>query len=398
MTEETRRLYFNDPYQVEFEANVAGRTEKEGKPAIIIDQTCFYPESGGQPSDRGTINGIEVIDVKEEEGKVLHVIAEDIKDKRIHGFIDWETRFDHMQQHGGQHILSQSFYELLDGETRSFHLSQEVSTLEIGLSKISEQEAEDVERRANKIVFQNREIKTSFVPQEKIDSIPLRRPPKKEGLIRVVEISDYDYSACGGTHPRSTGEIGLIKILKWERIRDNIRFEFVCGSRALRDYALRNRILRQVALRFTSGEEEVLSAMEKVFSDLKDQKKKNKKMLEKILQFEAQEVIHNRKERIIKNVFSGRTVEEIRLLALNIIKKGEFVVLFGLVLEKRVHLILACSESVDIDMRDLLSLVSPLIKGRGGGRSSLVEIAGEETENLKLALDEAYNHIKTLDI
>ena len=394
MKEGTKRLYLESPYKVEFEAQVVEKVIWEQKPALILDQTCFYPESGGQPCDKGTINEVEVLKVLEDEARIIHLLAEDISSDKVTGKIEWQTRFDHMQQHSGQHILSQSFHELLGAETLSFHLGEAVSSVEMDLRKISEEEVENVERRANEIVFQDREIKCYFIPEEKIESVPLRRPPKKKGLIRVVEVSDFDFSACGGTHVRRAGEIGLIKILKLERIRNNIRFEFICGKRTLEDYLWKNRILRELSTRFTVNEGEILSSVEKLSSDLKSQKRKGKKMQEKIAQYEAQEIIQGTKEKIIKELFVGKTPEEVRFLVLHIIRKGDFVVLFGLKGEERGHLILACSENINIDMREIVPLVSPLIKGKGGGRPSLVEIAGEEIENLEQALERAFEFIK----
>ena len=394
MKEGTKRLYLESPYKVEFEAQVVEKMIWEQKPALILDQTCFYPESGGQPCDKGMINEVEVLKVLEDEARIIHLLAEDISSAKVTGKIEWQTRFDHMQQHSGQHILSQSFHEFLGAETLSFHLGEAISSVEMDLRKISEEEVENVERRANEIVFQDREIKCYFIPEEKIESVPLRRPPKKKGLIRVVEVSDFDFSACGGTHVRRAGEIGLIKILKLERIRNNIRFEFICGKRTLEDYLWKNRILRELSTRFTVNEGEILSSVEKLSSDLKSQKRKGKKMQEKIAQYEAQEIIQETKERIIKELFVDKTPEEVRFLALNIIRKGDFVVLFGLKGEERGHLILACSENINIDMREIVPLVSPLIKGKGGGRPSLVEIAGEEIVNLEQALERAFEFIK----
>jgi len=396
MSGETRRLYFEDQYRVDFEAKVLDRVIYGGKTALILDQTCFYPESGGQPFDKGTINGIQVINVIEEKGKILHVLEKDVPSENIKGKIDWDRRFDHMQQHAGQHILSQCFYKLYKAKTLSFRLGQDFSTLEMDLRNTTEEDIEKVEKLANKIVFKDREIKSFFVPEEKIIEVPLRRPPKKKGLIRVVDISDFDYSACGGTHPRRTGEIGLIKILKWERIRNNIRFEFVCGKRALHDYTIKNSVIRQIAVRFTVGAREVLPSLEKHFADFKDQKRKNKKMQEKISQLEALEILKNAKERIIRNIFTERTIEEVRFLALNIIKKGDYVVLYGLRLKNSAHVVMASSEALGVDMRELIPVVSPLIKGKGGGQSSIVQIVGEEVKNLELALDKAEKHINTL--
>jgi alanyl-tRNA synthetase len=394
MKQETKRLYHDDSYQVEFKARIVEKGMREQKPAVILDQTCFYPESGGQPQDRGWMDGVEVVKVFEEEGRIVHLLEKDIQAESIQGKIDWETRFDHMQQHSGQHILSQCFHELLEAETVAFHLGEAFSTLEMGLQKVSDEDIERVETQANEIIYQDREVKIHSLPEDKVGSLPLRRPPKKKGLIRVVEVSDFDYSACGGTHVRRTGEVGLIKILRWERIRDNLRFEFICGRRAFQDYLVKNRILRELSNRLTVHEREVPSSVEKLFADLKSQKSAMKKIREKIAQYEAQEIIERAKGKILRNIFAGKTHEEVRFLALNIIRRGGFVVLFGLKGEERGHLILACSEKLNMDMRELVPLVSPLINGKGGGSPSLVELVGENVENISQALDEAQQFIE----
>jgi alanyl-tRNA synthetase len=389
LNEGTKRLYFEDPYQREFEAVVVKTLTYQGKPALVLDQTCFYPESGGQPADRGTINGVEVVHVLEENDHILHLIKEDVPSDRVKGKIDWERRFDHMQQHAGQHILSQSFHELLQAATRSFHLGEEVSTLEIDLRKIREEDAERVEKRANATVFEDREIKSYFIDDDEVGKIPLRRPPKKQGLLRIIEVAEYDYSACGGTHPRRTGEIGLIKILKWEKIRDNMRFEFICGRRALEDYTWKSRMLRKLSNRLTAHERDVAESVEKVFSDLKSEKRKNRKLQERLLEYEAQEIIQRAEGKIIKNIFSERSGEKVKYLALNIIRAGECVVLYGVRDERGVHLVLARSDGIDIDLRDHISELSSLIDGRGGGRPSLVEIAGKKVDSLPQAVERA---------
>ena len=387
MNKVTKRLYFDNPYQVEFKANVIGREVYEKKPALVLDQTCFYPESGGQLADKGRINGVEVLDVLEKDAKILHVMRSEVESDKVNGVIEWGTRFDHMQQHSGQHILSQCFDTLFDAKTLSFHLGLRASTVEIDKRDITEDEVDKVETLANDIVFQDEGIFTYITPEEMIDKVPLRKPPQKKGHIRVVQISDFDYSACGGTHPNKTGEIGLIKILKWERIRNNLRFEFVCGRRALIDYGIKNRIIREVAIKFNVGEGDLVGSIDKLIVDLKDQRRRLRKAQEKILDIEAKEIMKNAKGDVIKEVFTGRPPDEIRFLALSIIRSGKYVVLFGTNLQDRVHLVLACSESLERDMRDLIPVVSPLIGGKGGGRPTLVEIAGQKEENLKLALD-----------
>jgi len=393
MASATKKLFHEDAYKITFEANVVERYQQEQKFALVLDQTCFYPESGGQPSDKGTLNGIRVVHVEEREGKILHFIEKNISGEKVSGIIDWDVRFDHMQQHAGQHILSQSLFELFQAKTLSFHMGSESSSIEIDKRNISDEESERIEERANAIVFQNSEIKSYFVAEKDIEKVPLRKPSQKKGQIRVIEVSDFDYSACGGTHPGRTGEIGLIKILKWERIRNNVRCEFVCGKRALQDYSLKNSILRQIAVRFTVSEKEVPASLEKLSSELKDQKRKNKKILDKLIQFEAQKMIQAAEGLFIKEIFSEGTYDETKRLALNIINGGEFIVLFGLKLENRGHLILACSESLGMDMRELIPIVSPLVEGKGGGSPSLVEIFAKNTENIEKALDQAFKKL-----
>jgi len=380
---------------VEFEAEVLKTVVHEDKTALILDQTCFYPESGGQPSDQGTIDGVKVVKVLEEDSQILHLLEEEIFSRKVKGKIDWPIRFDHMQQHSGQHILSQSFCELLKGETVSFHLGEEVSTLEIGLTKISEEEVEKVEKLSNEIIFQDKEIKTYFVPEDRIKEIALRRPPKKEGLIRVVEVSGFDYSACGGTHCRRSGEIGLIKITKWERIRNNLRFEFLCGARALSDYGWKTRDLKLLANQMTSSEKEVFSSLQKLFLEVKSLKKKIRKLQERIAFYEAQDTIARAEGKIIKGILVDRSVEEARLLALNIIRQGDYVVLYALKTERGRHLVFACSENLKLDLREVIPLISSLTGGRGGGSSSLVEIATDEKADLELVLARAEEFVKS---
>ena len=393
MIEKTKRLYFENPYQVEFEARVVKSVSHDGNPALILDQTCFYPEGGGQPADKGTLDGIPVIDVLEQGDRIIHVLENEVAAQEVKGKIDWVTRFDHMQQHAGQHILSQCFVQLYDTATRSFHLGEKRSTLEVDMRNISEDEAERAERLANDIVFQNREIKSCLYKEEEIAEVKLRRPTKKEGDIRVVEVADFDHTACGGTHPRRTGEIGTIKILKWDRIRDNVRMEFVCGARALQDYARKHRDMKALSNSLTVDDGDVLNSFEKIASDLKLQKKINRKMLEKLIRYEADEMIQKAEGKVIKKIFVDRTQEEGRILALTVIRKGAFAVLFGLKGSERAHVFLARSEGLELDMRELLPIVSPLIEGKGGGRPSLVEISGEKQENLEQALDRAYQYI-----
>ncbi|MCP2519472.1 DHHA1 domain-containing protein [Candidatus Aminicenantes bacterium AC-335-K20] len=389
------RLYLEDPYKIEFEAEILEKINIKNKLGIVLDQTCFYPESGGQPSDRGEINGKKVIKVLELNDKVVHLIEEDISEKKVRGIIDWNIRFDHMQQHTGQHILSQSFIKILGAETLSFHIGEFESTIDVNLKSIDGEDIERVELLANEIIYQNRDVKSYFIRRDEVEKYKLRKAPPNKDRIRIVEIEDFDFSACGGTHCKKTGEVGIIKVKKWEKMKGNFRIYFVCGKRALKDYSEKNRIINKLISEFSVNEKEIIKSVERLRTECKDYRKRLSKLQEKLVFYEAEEIIQSSKEKIIKKVFKEREVNEIKYLALKIIKRGDFAVIFGLEKGQRVHLFMGRSEKISVDLRKIVERIAPLIEGRGGGRPDYIEIGGERKENLEKAIDEAYKYIKT---
>jgi alanyl-tRNA synthetase len=391
---ETRRLYYDDAYLTEFEAEVVEAREHEGRPAVVLDRTAFYPESGGQPWDTGTLGGAAVLAVLELDGAILHVLERPIEGGRVHGRVDWALRFDHMQQHTGQHVLSQAFFEILKGETRSFHLGPDVSTLEIGLASAADADLDRVEDRANAVVWEDRAVKTYFVPEERIGEVPLRRPPKKAGLLRVVEVDGFDYSACGGTHVRRTGEIGVIKLARMEKIRGNLRFGFLCGHRALGDYREKDRATRAIAGQFSCAASDVAVQVIRLGTEHKALKKRVRKLEERLATFEAGEIIRSAHGRIIAAVLDDRSPDEARFLALNIIKSGEYAVAYGAPGEDQGHLLVARSESIKADLRQLIPMVAAVAPVKGGGGPSLIELVTPEKARLGEAVEAAAAWLK----
>lgn len=390
----TKKLYFEDAYLKEFSARIQERLFQEGRPAVVLDQTGFYPESGGQPADRGTLDGAGVIHVFEDGERIVHLLDRELAGKEeVRGVLDWDRRFDHMQQHTGQHVLSQCFVEVLGGETRSFHLGDGVSTLEIGIGEISEADLDKVESRANEIVFSDREVRTYFVPPERIGSVPLRKPPKKEGTIRVVEVDGFDFSACGGTHCRKTGEIGLIKIIRWDKIRNNLRFEFLCGRRAWRDYRDKNRTLQEISRKFSVHERDAAPAIERTIQESKQSKKKLRELQEALAGFEAREIIERETGPLIQRVWTDKPAEEVKLLALHIVRQAERAVLFAVRGAERDHFIFACSGTMPFNLRELVPLVMERAKGKGGGGPTLVEIVAEKGADLEVILAAAADYL-----
>jgi alanyl-tRNA synthetase len=382
----TERLYYDDPYLARFEAAVVERTLFEGRPALVLDRTAFYPESGGQPWDTGVIEGAAVVKVVEEDGRLLHVLDREVAADRVTGRIDWPRRFDHMQQHTGQHILSQAFYELVEGETLAFHLGEDFSTLEIGLASITDESLDRVEARANEVVWEDREVRCYYVEEEKIGEVPLRRPPKKHGLLRVVEVAGYDYSACGGTHCRRSGEVGLVKVTGQEKIRGRLRFQFLCGRRALVDYSLKNRELRRIGALFSSSWSGLAGLVEKQAAEARDLKRTAKKLEEELFSYEAAGLAAAAGGGVIVKSFEDRTPQGVRFLALSLTRQGRFCVVFGAKTEAQAHLILARHAEVGLDLRGVVPAVSAAAAFKGGGGPSLVELVTSDKDKLAEAL------------
>ncbi|HEY3229507.1 MAG TPA: alanyl-tRNA editing protein, partial [Roseiflexaceae bacterium] len=205
----TERLYFVDAYLTRFSARVVGRAERGGHPTVALDQSAFYPEGGGQPPDAGVLNGVPVRDVQVEDGVVWHMLEHSLEGDAVEGAIDWPRRFDHMQQHHGQHLLSAAFERLYGLHTISFHLGVASSTIDLAGAALTAEQATAAEELANQVIWEDRPVLARFVTAEELAALPLRKPPAVEGAIRVVSVPDFDHSACGGTHPRATGGVGL---------------------------------------------------------------------------------------------------------------------------------------------------------------------------------------------
>src|SRR5215216_3060621 len=233
----TEKIYFTDSSILEFDATVIAANPTEQGYRVVLDRTAFYPTGGGQPNDTGTLGKGRVVDVAEdEEGTVYHICegAEAISaGQTVTGTIDRARRLDHMQQHSGQHILSQAFVKACGAETRSFHMSAQTSTIDIELQSPTDDQMRAAEDVANAIIFEDRPMRVYIVNEEEAARLPLRKESALSGNIRVIEVEDFDWSPCGGTHAMRTGQVGLIAIKGYERAKKMTRVEFVCGHRAL---------------------------------------------------------------------------------------------------------------------------------------------------------------------
>jgi len=398
----SKRLYYEEPYLQEFKGKILEKIKIDGKRALILDNTCFYPTSGGQPNDLGYIQGVSIVDVIEDNEKIIHVLKEGIEEEcgdTVIGKIDWERRFDHMQQHSGQHILSAALEKLWNADTVSFNLGDEICTLDIMKDNITSEEVKKAEILSNNIVLENKPIKVYFVDQESANELNLRKIPPQKGDIRIVEIKDFDVCACCGTHCGTTGEVGLIKILKWEKRGVKIRLDFICGKRSLKDYYWKNELIKNISNKLTIKDIELGEAVERMLEERKETRKELREIKEKLLEYEAKRLIdesslRDNRIKMISKVFEEESFQEVREMVQKIINLDEsVVVLFG-VKKEGAKILFACSRALKYDMNGLTREAAKFIEGHGGGAPNFAQAGGKKVEGIDNALNFALEHFQ----
>ncbi|MEW5979849.1 MAG: alanyl-tRNA editing protein [Acidobacteriota bacterium] len=394
----TQRLYYFDSYLRQFTARVQHWSESpQGGADLVLDQTAFYPTSGGQPFDLGRIEGGEVMEVYEnEEGAIVHRVDRPPSATQVRCEIDWPRRLDHMQQHTGQHILSQAFVRECQLNTVGFHMGKETSTIDLEAPNVTAQQLRQAEDLANAIVFENRSVKTRIVPAQDVPTLNLRKESLREGPLRIVEVEDFDLSACGGTHVRQTGEIGAIVIRRTERINRQARVEFLCGRRAVAAHRADHDYLDAIAQKFSVGWYESLTRVEKQLEETKQLRKtlqEKNRILARLLGRELYEAAPAHEGwRLVTRCFEGEDADFLKLLVQSALSFGPAVILLGNRAEQA-QLVFAQTESIGFDLRQILSESCQLLGGKGGGTKTLVQGGGKEVGQLAAALDLAASKI-----
>jgi alanyl-tRNA synthetase len=389
---ETDRGYATNAYQTDFEARIIDTQIIHDHQGVILDRTFFYPTGGGQPHDTGTLQGVRVIDVIEQDEAVIHVMDGKITTGKVTGKVDWKRRFDHMQQHTGQHVLSQAFVQVMGVETTGFHLGEEVTTIDLATSGLTWEAIHQVEDEANRVVFQNLPVRVHEATKETYSQFPLRKPPAVEGTIRILEVDHYDWSACCGTHVKSTGEIGLIKGVRFEKYKNGSRVTFLCGHRTLKALQQKTEILETVSRRLTFAETDLVQGIERLL----DQQKRLKKLEKQLLVYEATERA-SRARKIGElffhhDLFTDRDVRSVQSLCRQMTGNPKTVCLFGLQ-SNRATIVLGQSEKGPLDLKSLTSKISELIKGKGGGNQRQIQVSGAETFRLPHAMEKLIHQI-----
>lgn len=365
----TTRLYLDNEYLKEFDAKVIAISEnKDSKFEVILDVTAFYPEKGGQPCDLGYIGEAKVLDVIEKDEEVIHIVDRALQKTQYHCVIDWNRRFENMQQHAGQHLLAAAFLRDLDGYTVSMHIGSEINTIDVEKENITDDEILKVERLANSVIYENRPINKFIVDKEGVAKLPLRKTPKVDTNIRIVEIKDFDMSPCGGTHVNYTGEIGIIKILKHEKYKKMTRIEFICGIRALNDYSLKNSQAYTISNLLSSKVEDIVVAVEKNIDDKNSLESVVKQQKQSLLDFEIKQIAFEAKKvkcdlPII--TFNDKTLDDLRYMAEKLASEYNMNAIFGIGNEKK-QIVVSKVDNINIELGKLMREI-PGVKGGGKG-------------------------------
>jgi len=386
----TERLYYRDSYLREFRANVVARAADGA--TLYLDRTAFYPASGGQPNDLGWINGTAVVGVVDEADRIAHRTATPVVAAEVDCRIDWIRRFDHMQQHSGQHLLSAVFIEQFGIETCSFHLGEEVSTIDLETSAIDPKKLIGAERRANEAVAENRPILVTY--EDAGAAADLRKPTDRRGTLRIVSIQGLDRIACGGTHVRLTGEIGPILIRRLEKIRSNVRAEFLCGGRAAKRARADYDTLVRIAQTFSTSLEETPEAAAAQLEDAREADRLRRKLEIELARYQGRELYDatapdaNGTRRTIRRLAQG-SLDDLRPLAQSFTAQSK-AIFIGAV-ERPPSVLLAASTDSGVDAGETLQQLLAQAGGRGGGSARIAQGSVPVPEAL-------HNILRTFDI
>ena len=386
----TERLYYRDSHLIEFDARVVDVTERvSGWTAVVLNRTAFYPTGGGQPSDTGTLNGSRVVECIDDGQIVLHVVqgATPAVGSEVSGRIDWARRLDHIQQHTGQHILSQALVTLFRAPTKSFRVLDDACEIDVDLSNPTNEVIERAVELANNVIWEDRQITIRNVTSEEASSLPLRKDPAREGELRLIEIEGFDLTPCGGTHAYRTGEVGMIAVRSWERAKGLTRIEFVAGTRALADYRRANKSARETAALFSTGRDDVAALAAHMLEENKELNRRVRVLEEGLASVEAERFVNEQEPkedgtRVITKVFDDRDAESLKRLAHALMGFPKVIALLFAAEKDTTRMVFARSSDAHGDMNQMMRKACEMLDGRGGGKPEMAQGGGKNTQQI----------------
>jgi alanyl-tRNA synthetase len=403
----TKRLYYDHPELHEFDSvveEVLPVSDAHFRRGVILRETAFYPTSGGQVHDTGWLmagpsDRVEVMEVTErDDGKVVHYLEAPVDrllaGATVHGHIDVERRRDHMQQHSGQHVLSAAFVELYEMPTVSFHMGEDYCSIDLATPALTAEQIREAEKRANQIVLENRQVRVRYVSREEAEKLGLRKlPPAERDQLRLIEIADFDRSACGGTHVSATGQIGCILLRKTEKVRQGTRVEFVCGNRGVRAARRDYTVLSEAAALFSAQLGDVPGQIRKSFDDGRLLRKQRDEALEQLAEAMAGAALREQPEaggrKVVVRSFSDRDIGFVKLFAQKVTRAGVPAIALVASAADPPALVFAQSAGGAADMGALLKQVLSAVGGRGGGSHDFAQGGVPPGSNVEQLLRQA---------
>ncbi len=374
------RLYCDSPYLKEWHAEITSVAEKDGKFIVTLDKTAFYPGGGGQPSDRGTIGSIAVVDVYEEHDQIYHVLASRPAGTSVTCGLDYERRLDYMQQHTGQHLLSAILFDDYQWKTSSLHMSDEQVSVDVSVLDIPADMLMEIEDKVNGRIYMDLAIKTHVVGPEEAAKFPLRKAMPRADIIRVVEIESTDFSPCCGTHVTRTGEIGIVKILYTEKRGNETRIHFLCGRRAFKEFQREHATISALTKLYRTTGDTVLQRAESVSAELRDVQKSLAEIKSAGLVVEAKGLAQASSSKVIERSFESYHFDDLNTLSQEILKNGDFIVILSSIPDKR--LLFAHSGKFDINCGKVLKEQLPAFNGKGGGKDKWANAGFASTDDM----------------
>ncbi len=376
----TARLYYQEPYRTTFDASVTSSVAVGDRLHVVLDQTAFYPTSGGQPFDTGSLGLARVLEVIDHDDHITHVIDRAVDaGARVTGVIDWTRRFDHMQQHTGQHVLSAAFDRLMQARTESFHLGTLSATIDLA-KEVSAKDILTAEDEANRIVWEDRPVSIRVAAEDEVASLPLRKPPTRSGPLRLIDIENFDLSACGGTHVARTGGIGIIAVVGAEKFRSGTRIEFVCGTRALTRFRDWRDAFAATQRHLSVAPAELAAGVERLQTESKTLQRAARALQERLAVHEAGALLH-RGERlddrlVVVEALDGWDATGLKALATAAAaaEPKSAIALFATTAPALV--VIARGKEGGIDASAVLKSLIGRFGGKGGGKVDLAQAGG----------------------
>jgi len=378
----TEALYYKNTSEDIFSASIVEQRANGKEWIALLDRTAFYPEGGGQPADRGSLNGIEVLAVRKEDNEILHFLPKEIEGSKVQGKIDLAFRYDYMQQHTGQHLISAALYKKGNYKTVSSYLGRSYTAVEIDVADISEKQVLAVEELCNLIISRNLPVISHWVSSEQAARFPLRKPVPDKERIRLIEIKDFDFVGCGGMHLDHTGEIQLIKAVGKEKIRGRLRLHWQIGKRAFSDYRNKHRVVTDLCKELTCSSEELLPGVIKIKEELRSHKQSNAVLQGRLAPYITDSMLAAAKDisglKIVLHLFNNEEPELVKKIFDSILKSGSSAACLVNNCSGELQWHAGSSEDTGLPLKEIIPPLLPLIDGRGGGKGNRWQGSGRD--------------------